>query len=168
MTPFHYLVVAGMAALLSGCDGSSDTELRNWIETTRASQPAPHAPLSAQQDQAPNVPANITGANPFAENRVGAPARSEMPDGARRREPLEDYPLESMQMIGMLRQHGAAVAALRIDDRVYHIRVGQYIGQRHGRVVRVTDQEIVVREWVHDGDSDWKEEMTSLKLEASA
>ena len=68
----------------------------------------------------------------------------------------------------MLKKNGKTYGVVRVDNKIHHVKVGQYLGQSYGRVVRITDQEIVLRELVREGVSDWKEKMTSLKLEASA
>ena len=173
---------AAMATMLAGCGSRDENELRAWINATRDGYPMSSTPGGAPAVQPPIVPAAdafAAGINPFATNRIGAlPGTGAAPDAGRRPEALEAFPLDSLRMIGMLKQqHGngvvvvgvvSVVGAAGAGDQIHHVRVGQYIGQRHGRVVRITDQEIVLREWVLDGDSDWKEEMTSLKLETSA
>lgn len=171
--------MAAMVAALAGCGSRDESELRAWIDATRDGAPMSSTPHGAPASQPPPEPAAETlaaGVNPFATSRIdGPPGAGAAPDAGRRREPLEAFPLDRLQMIGMLRQqHGTDVAVVGVvgvvgdEAQVHHVRVGQYIGQRHGRVVRITDQEIVLREWILDGDSDWKEEMTSLKLETSA
>ena len=106
----------------------------------------------------------------FAQTKIGElnKTMSESPEAGRRHEPLEDYPLENFKMLGMLKKNGETYGVVRVDNKIHHVKVGQYLGQSYGRVVRISDQEIVLRELVREGVSDWKEKMTSLKLEASA
>lgn len=174
LSPRHCgpLALLAMFALttLTGCGQSDEATLRKWIrDTQRASAGAP-AQLPALPSITASPPPTITDVDPFAHVRIAAPARSavEHPEAGRRRDPLEDIALEAMQMVGVLERKDSKVGVIRIGDQIHHVSVGRYMGLRHGRVTRITDGEIVLRELVLDGETDWKEEMTSLKLEASS
>ncbi|WP_354677789.1 pilus assembly protein PilP, partial [Cupriavidus plantarum] len=145
-------------------------KLRRWIETTKRATAAEPAQLAASTGTSAPPPAPATESDPFAIARLAAPAQAAAthPEASRRREALEAFALDSMQMVGVLHRGGKTVAVLRVGDQIHHVGVGQYMGMRHGRVTRITDQEITLRELVLEGESDWKEHMTSLKLEASS
>lgn len=155
---------------LTACQTSDEEKLRKWLDTTKRASSAEPAQLATLPTTPAQPPVSPTDIDPFAPARLAAPARSASshPEAERRREPLEDFPLESMQMVGVLERGGRKVAVLRIGDQIRHVGVGQYMGLRHGRVTRITDQEIALRELVLEGETDWKEQMTSLKLEASS
>jgi type IV pilus assembly protein PilP len=55
-----------------------------------------------------------------------------------------------------------------VGDKTQHVQVGQYIGQNYGRIVRVGDQELTLRELVREGTTEWKEKMTTLKVQEGA
>jgi len=167
----HTLAAAALAVLaLTGCGPSEDDGLRLWMDQTRAAKaPAPE-PLPDVKPYTPREYAGRSSPEPFAQTKIGELNKSmtESPEAGRRREPLEDYPLENFKMLGMLKKNGETYGVVRVDNKIHHVKVGQYLGQSYGRVVRINDQEIVLRELVREGVSDWKEKMTSLKLEASA
>lgn len=155
---------------LGGCGGGQEEELQHWMAATRAAKVPPPEPLP---DVTPYVPREYGGRSapePFAQTKIGElnKTMSESPEAGRRHEPLEDYPLENFKMLGMMRKHGETYGVVRVDNKIHHVKVGQYLGQNYGRVVRISDQEIVLRELVREGVTDWKEKMTSLKLEGSA
>ena len=57
------------------------------------------------------------------------------------------------------------VALLAVDDVVYQARVGNYVGQNYGRITRITETEMGVKELVRDAAGDWVEQDTTLSLE---
>jgi len=83
----------------------------------------------------------------------------------RRREPLEAYPLDALMMVGSVQRGGAPSALLRADSLLYQVKVGDYIGQNYGRVTRITETEIVLREIVQDTVGEWVERTSTLTLQ---
>ena len=167
----HTLAAATLAVVaLAGCGPSEDDGLRLWMSQTRTAKAPPPEPLPDVKPYVPREYGGLASPEPFAQTKIGELNKtlSESPEAGRRHEPLEDYPLENFKMLGMLKKNGETYGVVRVDNKIHHIKVGQYLGQSYGRVVRITDQEIVLRELVREGVSDWKEKMTSLKLEASA
>lgn len=167
----HTLAAVALAVTtLAACGQSDDDGLRQWMAQTRAAKaPAPE-PLPDVKPYTPREYGGRASPEPFAQTKIGElnKTMSESPEAGRRHEPLEDFPLENFKMLGMLKKNGETYGVVRVDNKIHHVKVGQYLGQSYGRVVRINDQEIVLRELVREGVSDWKEKMTSLKLEASA
>jgi type IV pilus assembly protein PilP len=89
------------------------------------------------------------------------------PDLARRREALEAFPLDTLRMVGNLRQGSMQVALLKADTALYQVRVGHHIGQNFGRVTRISESGVFVRELVQDAAGDWVERITELQLQES-
>ena len=48
---------------------------------------------------------------------------------------------------------------------VYQARVGNYAGQNFGRIVRVTESEVTLKELVQDAAGDWVERDSALRLQ---
>ena len=170
MAPHTLAAVALAVLVLAGCGPSEDEGLQQWMTQTRAAKAPPPDPLPEVKPYVPREYAGTKSPEPFAQTKIGElnKTMSESPEAGRRHEPLEDYPLENFKMLGMLKKNGETYGVVRVDNKIHHVKVGQYLGQSYGRVVRINDQEIVLRELVREGVSDWKEKMTSLKLEASA
>ena len=87
------------------------------------------------------------------------------PELARRKEPLEAYPLDSMVMVGSLVKAGQPIALLRVDNLLYQVRAGAYLGQNYGRVMKIGESEIVLREIVQDSAGEWIERKATLQLQ---
>jgi Tfp pilus assembly protein PilP len=71
-------------------------------------------------------------------------------------------------LLGTMKRNGETEGVLSVGDKTQHVHVGQYIGQNDGRIVRIGDQELTVRELVREGTIEWKEKMTTLKVQESA
>jgi len=164
------LALATLAvALLGACD-SDEQALRDWMSATRATRTPPPEPLPEPKPYAPREYAGASAPEPFSQTKIGELNKmlTESPESGRPREPLEDFPLENFKMLGMMKKQGETYGIVRVDNKIHHVKVGQYLGQNYGRVVRINDQEIVLRELVREGVGEWKEKMTSLKLEGAA
>ena len=83
----------------------------------------------------------------------------------RRREPLEAFPLDSMTMVGSVRRSGRQFALLKVDDLLYQVKPGDYLGQNYGKIVKITEDEITLREIVQDAVGEWIERPASLMLQ---
>ena len=86
------------------------------------------------------------------------------PELARRRQPLEAFPLDTMTMVGSLNRGGALVALVKVDKLLYQVTPGSYLGQNFGRVTRITETEVVLREIVQDSAGEWTERPAALQL----
>nr|WP_029047612.1 pilus assembly protein PilP [Cupriavidus sp. amp6] len=156
--------------LLGACGASDEDALRQWMDATRNARAKPPEPLPEARPYVAREYAAANAPEPFAQAKIGELNKTlpDSPEAGRPRQPLEDYPLENFKMLGILKKQGETFGIVRVDNKIHHVKVGQYLGQSYGRVVRITDQEIVLRELVREGVSEWKEKMTSLKLEVSA
>ena len=57
---------------------------------------------------------------------------------------------------------------MRGENQLHQIRVGQHIGQNHGRVIKIADDQILIREIVQDAAGDWTSRDTEMRLQESA
>ena len=87
------------------------------------------------------------------------------PDYTRVREPLEAYPLESLKYVGVMTKNKASYAIIRVDDTLYQVRAGNYLGQDFGVITEISELEVVLKELVQDSAGDWVEKVTSLLLQ---
>ncbi|PIE39431.1 MAG: pilus assembly protein PilP [Gammaproteobacteria bacterium] len=88
------------------------------------------------------------------------------PDENRVREFLEQYTFDSLAMVGSLQRSGQDWTLLRDPQGgVHRVRIGNYLGRNHGRVVEMSDTHIAVIEIVPDGTKDgWVERPRTIKL----
>ena len=87
------------------------------------------------------------------------------PDENRTKEYLEQFSLDSLNMVGTLEQAGT-LWALLLDQEgsVHRVTQGNYLGRNHGRIVETTDTYVGVLEVVSNGVDGWMERPRTIKL----
>lgn len=74
------------------------------------------------------------------------------PDRARPRQPLEQFPLGSLDMVGTLTADGRIYALIRSPDGIVHrTAAGNYAGQNYGKIIDITNTQIKLIEIIPDG-----------------
>lgn len=164
-----YLVFLTML-LLAGCGGEEFQDLRDFVKTAGADmrgkvepppEVKPYEPFTYDNDS--NLPDPFKPRKPEA--RSAGHAGLNQPDFNRPKEELEDFPLESLKMVGYYYQKGVANAVIRSSEgKIYHLKAGNYIGMNFGRVTSVTETEMKIKEMVQDSNGDWSERESSLQL----
>jgi type IV pilus assembly protein PilP len=176
MTTRMPAIVLGLAALLlAGCSDSDVKEVRDWMAEVKAGTRPGVKPLPEPKDFVPYAYNQKEVVDPFSPNKLlvelAKAAESSnnplKPDMNRPREVLENYPLDTMRMVGVMQKGGASYALLQIDKLVYQVRAGQRVGQNYGLVTRVSDSAVDIRETVQDAAGEWVERMTKLELQES-
>ena len=176
MTSHRLIPLIVVALGLLGCGSSGDDELRQWMSELRATTKPKVTPLTEPKQFLPQTYAMDSGVEPFNSIKLTQALRREStqsasnaaliaPEIARRKEPLESYPLDVMAMVGSLDKKGAPTALLKVDNLLYQVRVGNYIGQNYGRITKITENSIQLREIVQDATGDWIERAVSLDLQ---
>lgn len=165
------LALAGLGLLLAACEGEQG-ELRDWMDRTRRDMPVIREKIAEPKSFEPYRYASAGAVDPFsfAKLKVGLPPpqrgkEGPRPDTARPREALEAYPLDSLRMVGNLVRGGKVVALVQSDRMLFQVRVGNYVGQNYGRIVRISEDEVSIREIVQDAAGDWIERDSALKLQ---
>jgi len=88
------------------------------------------------------------------------------PDMNRPKEPLEAYALESLKMVGVIKQKGKTFAVIKApDNAIYRVHSGNHVGQNFGLVTAVTDTSVKIKEIVQDSAGDWAERESNLTLQ---
>lgn len=173
------LSVLVLLPLLSGCGASGEDDIRQWIVDERNQTRPRVAPIPAPKQFIPEAYTNATAMEPFNSQKLTQALRSESsqsitnaglvtPELARRKEPLESYPLDSMALVGSLSKAGQVVALVRVDNLLYQVKAGAYLGQNYGRVTRITETKLTLREIVQDAAGEWIERAASLELQERA
>ena len=70
-----------------------------------------------------------------------------------------------MEMVGSLQGSGQPVALVRVDKLIYQVRAGNYLGLNYGRVLRVGENQLTLREIVQDASGEWIERPAALELQ---
>jgi type IV pilus assembly protein PilP len=102
---------------------------------------------------------------PDSPQATAGPGGGTRPDPERSREFLEQFPLDTLQMVGTLDISNTTYGLLQARDGLIHRVVpGNYIGQNDGRIVAVTESEIRVVEIISDGIGGYLERQAAISL----
>jgi type IV pilus assembly protein PilP len=153
------------AALLAGCS-SKDADLSDFIEKTKQEQPGGVQPLPEVKpyDSFKYEAQNLR--SPFVPGGSGeSSSPSVRPNVKRNREFLEQFPLDTMRMVGTLSMGGHRYGLVKTrDGRVIRVQAGNYIGQNEGHITQIDDSRITLTEIVPDGLGGYMERGASLAL----
>jgi type IV pilus assembly protein PilO len=133
----------GASVLLAGCGGESHQDLRAWMADQGKGARGRVDPLPQIKPYEPFAYNAFDLPDPFKPRKIeptkGAGSKL-APDLTRRREPLEAYPLESLNMVGTLTQGKSTYALVRTPDKdVYQVTTGNYLGQNFGVILGITE-----------------------------
>ncbi|MES2979376.1 MAG: pilus assembly protein PilP [Pseudomonadota bacterium] len=171
--PLLALLLAG--AMLAGCSGPGQEELRQWMTEQRLNARPKIEPLAEPFKFAPFTYSQMTAIEPFSNAKLTQALKREStavnsnaaliaPELGRRKEPLEASPLDSVTLVGSLLKVGQPVALVRVDNLLYQVRVGNYLGQNYGRITKISETELALREIVQDAAGEWTERIATLQL----
>ena len=161
--------ILGACVLLAGCAGGSEDDLQAWMNEQAKTMRGSVRALPELKPFPVVAYAGTQGDDPYRSARMEperrAAAGALRPDMDRRREPLESYPLESMQMVGILMQGRNTHALIKANNALHQVKVGNYMGQNFGVVTQITENQVTLRELVEDLYGDWVERITPLTLQ---
>ena len=178
MSAARTLAIVGAALsvlLLAACSGEQE-ELQEWMEQQRREVKPNVQPLSPPKKFNPQAYSSNGGLEPFSVQKLTVALKQEARQPSsllaaefnRRREPLEAYPLDSMSMVGSVVKNGRSYALLRVDNLLYQVKTGDYLGQNYGKIVRISETDISLREIVQDAAGEWIERPSALQLQEKA
>jgi type IV pilus assembly protein PilP len=165
-----------LPALLVGCVSSREDDIRAWMVQERNQTKPRVAPITPPKQFIPEPYTNATAIEPFSNlkltqalKRDSAQASSNgalvAPELARRKEPLEAYPLDAMLLVGSIIKAGQPVALVKVDNLLYQVKPGNYLGLNYGRVSKISETEVTLREIVQDAVGEWIERVATLQLQ---
>ena len=109
-------------------------------------------------------------ADPFGSTKAqiagktdGSPER-DRPDMKRDRQPMEAFPLEAMEFNGNIVKQGTMHALVAVHEKMYAVKIGEYLGQNFGRIMKISETEVVITEKVQEFSGDWVERTSRLGL----
>ena len=176
MTAFRIVLVAWMGLVLAACGGADGEELQRWMTEQRNQTRPKVAPIPEPKVFKPESYALADSVEPFSKEKLTQALRRESsqatangalvaPELARRKEALEAFPLDSMALVGSMVRAGQPVALVKVNNLLYQVRPGDYLGQNYGRVTKINETEVALREIVQDAVGEWIERTASLQLQ---
>lgn len=162
------LAAAALAVSLSACSGGND-DLRAYIDQVKARPGGRIEPLPQVQPAPTFAYEAGTRRSPFAPDaparRRAGPGSVDGPDPNRPREFLEQFPLDSLKMVGTLSDRRASFGLVQTADGLVHrVAVGNHMGQNYGRIVSISDSQIQLVEIIPDGLGGFLERPAAVAL----
>ena len=165
--------VGALALVLTACSGDDRLDdIRVFMAEVERSPLEGVAPLPEFAPHRPFIYSGATGRSPFEPpgERSSGGGEQAGNTGAGRpqkhvRRYLEGFPLSALAMVGTMRKGKAVFALIEdADGGVHLIQVGDYLGDRWGRVERIEDARLHVTETVSDGAGGWQTRPGALEL----
>ncbi|MGK0375790.1 MAG: type IV pilus assembly protein PilP [Arenicella sp.] len=152
------------ALMLQGCVDSNMTDLRNFVADAYKDKKPEIDPLPeilpykgfeyASTDK--NEPFNFD--NIVSNSDGQATTSGKRPDANRVKEPLEEYPLDGLNMVGTISQKGVPWVIVKTTLGTAHLAsIGNYLGQNDGKIIQIfpEEQRVELVETVADPAGRW-------------
>lgn len=162
-------VIGATCAMLTGCGSDGMDDLREFVKNAHADRKPRVEPLPEVKTQETFTYAANNLTDPFATFNL-KPNRSKSaggprPDTNRRKEPLEDYPLDALKMVGTLSRGKQSWVVIQAPDGTVHrAKTGNHLGQNFGMITKIAESKVDIIELVQGALGDWVEREASLAL----
>lgn len=157
-----------LLVMMSACSEGTYSDLEEFVNKSGEGlrgkvDPLPEIKTFAQFNyEAFNIP------DPFSPRKNNQPKNHDLlqPDLKRRKEALENFPLENLTMVGTLQRNKQIFALVRTpDNTVYRVKAGNYLGQNFGLITGISETEVKLKEIIQDSANDWTERSGALVLQ---
>lgn len=152
--PFYGILIMAIG-LLSGCiDNTADLE--GFVAETQKRQRSFVDPLPEFVPYQSFTYHSDVLRDPFISQQQSQTRKSTTsgitPDSQRRKEPLEQFPLDTLKMVGILEQNKTNWGLIQAPDGTIHkVLAGNHLGENDGKIISVSEQKISIKEIVDDG-----------------
>jgi type IV pilus assembly protein PilP len=162
--------------LLAGCGASKEDDIRQWMVDERNLTRPKVKPIPEPKRFKPEAYTNASTIEPFSNQKLTQALKRDSaqvasngglvaPELARRKEPLEAFPLDSMSLVGSIVKAGQPVALVKVDNLLYQVKLGNYLGQNYGKVTKISETDVTLREIVQDAVGEWIERVATFALQ---
>ena len=160
----------------AGCSSSREDDIRQWLVEERNQTRPKVQPIPAPKQFKPEAYVNSAAIEPFSNQKLTQALKRDSaqvasngalvaPELARRKEPLEAFPLDAMSLVGSIIKAGQPVALVKVDSLLYQVKLGNYLGLNFGKVTKISETEVSMREIVQDAVGEWIERAATLQLQ---
>lgn len=141
-----YFMVSLLAICLAGCGSEQGhADLQQLINDLKKQAVKTENLIDRFQFKEKSSAFEEIARNPFPEQQTKVQERV-----VNTQSPLEQYPLDTLKLLGVIRRGAAYTAVLLApDSKIYQANVGDSISTSQGRITQITDTQIVVEEPVN-------------------
>jgi len=168
-------LMVGLIGLLTGC-GEGLGDLRQFVQQVRSKPPGRIEPIPEFTPYTNFEYSSHDLRDPFKlvdfrrpdelETEIATLGSGLRPDIERVKEPLEDFPLDTLRLKGTIDDKDGIKWGLIFapDNTIHRVVEGNYMGQNHGRIISLSDQVIELTEIVPDGLGNYIERSSAVAL----
>ena len=169
----QWLCILTASWLLLACASESTTDLELYVEEVKGQQKTSIEPLPEFEPYESFIYQAADLRDPFTEPTFSQPRAATMqasgngitPDFERPTEPLEEFTLDSLRMVGTLEQYDDTWALINdTDGTIHRVQPGNFAGQNHGKISRITEYKVELTEIIPDGIGGWVERQASIAI----
>ncbi len=176
MKAIYKISILILSAVMFACSSDGLSDLRQFTENTHKNRkprvdPIPEIKIfdkftyAAYKLADPFSPANLSSAGVFAKS--SSQGDGPQPDLTRRKEALEEFPLDALAMVGTIQKGKLIWGVIRVasaNGEMHRVTVGNHMGRNFGMITEITDDKIVLVELVRSSLGDWIEREATVKL----
>lgn len=167
------IVVAILVGAISGC-AKSRSELDAYVAEVkqRPGQPLPPLPKMQQFESFEYAAQELR--DPFArvsnerreESSAVATGSGPRPDRNRRKEELESFPLDALDMVGTMGSETEISGLVKDPTGVVHrVKPSNFLGQNDGKILGIYEDRIELVELFPNGLGGWEERRSAIALD---
>ena len=167
----RWFLILAAALALGGCADDSMRDLKAFVEEVKARPGGPIKPVPEFKPAETYAYASGDRRSPFivqeaeTEPTQAVAGTGPRPDPNRRREELEQFPLDTLRMVGILEQNNEIWGLVQSKEKtIYRVQPDNYMGQNHGKINRITEDQIELTELIPDGIGGYIERRATLAL----
>lgn len=154
--------------LLGGCGSDATDDLDQWMNEAGKGLSGKIDPIPLAQPYQPFVYQAFDLRDPFDPQKLLAAKRqnsANAPDFNRPRETLENYDLDKLKLVGILKRGGVTYGLIRSpENTIYRVQSGNFMGPNFGLIKRISESEIELAETVEDLNGEWVQRTTTMYL----
>ena len=167
--PAYLYAIPLLASLLTACS-KDDSDLYEFIATTKASNVGSVKPIPQFEPYESFSYSAAELRDPFVasaelDEDTETKADSLHPERDRPKQPLESFPLDTLAMVGTLEQGDNRWGLIKDPQNAVHrVKLGNYMGKNEGRIVEITETDILLIEIIPDGIGGYIERDASIAI----
>ncbi len=167
-TSLRFLMICSLTLVLGACSHSM-SDLEQWAAKEKA-QPGGRIPPIPQMPVFKVYKPPVPKVNPFNadilqrlyEKQHQGSVRLET---NRPKQYLENFPLDSLKLVGTLTKNGVTYALIQTPSGLIKpVTIGNYMGQHDGKIIAIMPTRIKLREIVPNGYGGYKYKIVSMAM----
>lgn len=166
------LCLAAASFLLASCASSDHSDLQRYVDNIKSQQKPKIEPLPEFKPYPIYVYEAGNLRDPFEESafveqqiEVAIEGSGIRPPERDTKEPLEEYPLDTLRMVGTLEQTTTMWALIKDGEgSIHRVKTGNYMGKNYGKILSISEHQVDILEIVPNGLGAYIERPATIAL----